>query len=146
MIKKSVLELGGSDAFVVMPSANLDAAVKTAVTARTSTTASPASRRSASSCTTPSTTSSCSAFVDRMAALQVGDPMDAATDVGPLATASELAKLAEQVDAAVKDGARLAPRREAAPAARATSTRRRCSADPDGARRPTARRSSARSR
>src|SRR5512138_1144088 len=106
-IKKTVLELGGSDPFVVMPSANLDAAVKTAVTAR---------------CINNG--QSCIAakrfvvhdrvydrfereLVERMRALKVGDPMDPATDVGPLATASELEKLVEQVDRAVKDGAKL---------------------------------------
>jgi succinate-semialdehyde dehydrogenase/glutarate-semialdehyde dehydrogenase len=106
-IKKTVLELGGSDAFVVMPSADLEAAVKTAVTAR---------------CINNG--QSCIAakrflvhdrvydrferdFVARMGALRVGDPMDPATDVGPLATAAELEKLTGQVDAAVRDGARL---------------------------------------
>jgi succinate-semialdehyde dehydrogenase/glutarate-semialdehyde dehydrogenase len=107
VIKKSVLELGGSDPFVVMPSANLDAAVRTAVTAR---------------CINNG--QSCIAakrfivhdrvydrfereLVQRMGALQVGDPMAPATDVGPLATAAELDKLAGQVNAAVQDGARL---------------------------------------
>jgi succinate-semialdehyde dehydrogenase/glutarate-semialdehyde dehydrogenase len=107
VIKKTVLELGGSDPFVVMPSANLDAAVRTAVTAR---------------CINNG--QSCIAakrfivhdriydrfereLVQRMSALQVGDPMAPATDVGPLATAAELEKLAAQVSAAVRDGARL---------------------------------------
>ena len=107
VIKKTVLELGGSDPFVVMPSANLDSAVKTAVTAR---------------CVNNG--QSCIAakrfivhdrvydrfereMVARMGALRVGDPMDPATDVGPLATAAELEKLVAQVDAAVRDGARL---------------------------------------
>ncbi len=107
VIKKTVLELGGSDPFVVMPSANFDAAVKTAVTARTI-----------------NNGQSCIAakrfivhdriydrfereFVQRMAALRVGDPMDPSTDVGPLATGAELEKLRRQVDAAVRDGARV---------------------------------------
>jgi succinate-semialdehyde dehydrogenase/glutarate-semialdehyde dehydrogenase len=107
VIKKTVLELGGSDPFVVMPSASLDAAVKTAVTAR---------------CINNG--QSCIAakrfivhdriydrfereFVQRMKALKVGDPMDPATDVGPLATGAELKKLENQVSAAVRDGARL---------------------------------------
>ncbi len=107
VIKRSVLELGGSDPFVVMPSANLDAAVKTAVTART-----------------VNNGQSCIAakrfivhervydrfereFVARMAALRVGDPFDPATDVGPLSSRAELEKLAAQVEAAVAAGARL---------------------------------------
>jgi succinate-semialdehyde dehydrogenase/glutarate-semialdehyde dehydrogenase len=107
VIKKSVLELGGSDPFVVMPSANLDAAVKTAVTARCI--------NNGQSCIAAKRfvvheaiyDRFVKAFVERMAALKVGDPMDPATDVGPLATGRELSKLSEQVDAAVKDGARL---------------------------------------
>jgi succinate-semialdehyde dehydrogenase/glutarate-semialdehyde dehydrogenase len=106
-IKKSVLELGGSDPFIVMPSANLDAAVKTAVTARTI--------NNGQSCIAAKRfvvheaiyERFVKAFVDRMASLKVGDPTDPATDVGPLATGSELSKLAAQVDAAVKDGARV---------------------------------------
>jgi succinate-semialdehyde dehydrogenase/glutarate-semialdehyde dehydrogenase len=107
VIKRSVLELGGSDPFVVMPSANLDAAVKAAVTART-----------------VNNGQSCIAakrfivhervydrfereFVARMAALRVGDPFDPATDVGPLSSRAELEKLAAQVEAAVAAGARL---------------------------------------
>jgi succinate-semialdehyde dehydrogenase/glutarate-semialdehyde dehydrogenase len=106
-IKKSVLELGGSDPFIVMPSANLDAAVKTAVTARTI--------NNGQSCIAAKRfvvheaiyDRFVKAFVDRMASLKVGDPTDPATDVGPLATSSELSKLAAQVDAAVKDGAKV---------------------------------------
>jgi succinate-semialdehyde dehydrogenase/glutarate-semialdehyde dehydrogenase len=106
-IKKTVLELGGSDPFIVMPSANLGAAVKTAVTAR---------------CINNG--QSCIAakrfivhekvydrfereFTKRMAGLKVGDPFDAATDVGPLSSPAELEKLAGQVEAAVKDGGRV---------------------------------------
>ena len=107
VIKKTVLELGGSDPFVVMPSANLEAAVKTAVTARCI--------NNGQSCIAAKRFIVHDAvydrferdFVARMAALKVGDPMDPATDVGPLATASELEKLTAQVDAAVRDGAAL---------------------------------------
>jgi succinate-semialdehyde dehydrogenase/glutarate-semialdehyde dehydrogenase len=106
-IKKTVLELGGSDPFVVMPSAQLDAAVSTAVTARCI--------NNGQSCIAAKRFVVHDAIYDRferemvrrMAALAVGDPMDPATEVGPLATASEVQKIAEQVDAAVKDGARL---------------------------------------
>ncbi len=107
VIKKTVLELGGSDPFVVMPSANLESAVKTAVTARCI--------NNGQSCIAAKRFIVHDAvydrferdFVARMAALRVGDPMDPATDVGPLATASELEKLTAQVDAAVRDGAAL---------------------------------------
>jgi succinate-semialdehyde dehydrogenase / glutarate-semialdehyde dehydrogenase len=107
VIKKTVLELGGSDPFVVMPSADLDAAVRTAVTARTI--------NNGQSCIAAKRfivheqvyDRFEKAFVERMAALRIGDPMDASTDVGPLATPAELAKLVEQVDAAVKAGAQV---------------------------------------
>src|SRR5512138_976469 len=106
-IKKTVLELGGSDPFIVMPSANLDAAVKTAVTARCI--------NNGQSCIAAKRFIVHERVYDRferelvarMGALRVGDPMDPATDVGPLATAAELDKLVQQVDAAVRDGARL---------------------------------------
>jgi succinate-semialdehyde dehydrogenase/glutarate-semialdehyde dehydrogenase len=106
-IKKTVLELGGSDPFVVMPSANLEVAVKTAVTARCI--------NNGQSCIAAKRFIVHDriydrferAFVQQMGALQVGDPMAPTTDVGPLATAAELEKLAAQVNAAVKDGARL---------------------------------------
>jgi succinate-semialdehyde dehydrogenase / glutarate-semialdehyde dehydrogenase len=107
VIKKTVLELGGSDPFVVMPSADLETAVKTAVTARTI--------NNGQSCIAAKRfivheevyDRFEKAFVERMAALRIGDPMDAATDIGPLATPSELAKLTEQVEAAVKAGAKV---------------------------------------
>ncbi len=106
-IKKTVLELGGSDPFVVMPSASFEPAVKTAVAARTI--------NNGQSCIAAKRFVVHDAvhdrfereLVSRMAALVVGDPMDPATDVGPLATAGELEKLRRQVDAAVRDGAKL---------------------------------------
>jgi succinate-semialdehyde dehydrogenase / glutarate-semialdehyde dehydrogenase len=106
-IKKTVLELGGSDPFIVMPSADLDRAVETAVQARVI-----------------NNGQSCIAakrfivdeqiaerfeekFVKRMASLKVGDPMDSATDVGPLATPDVLHGLEEQVHKTVQMGARV---------------------------------------
>ena len=71
-----------------MPSANLDAAVATAVDARTSSTmASPASPPSVSSSTNPLPPNFENKFVDRMKNLRVGDPFDEKTELGPLATA-----------------------------------------------------------
>jgi succinate-semialdehyde dehydrogenase/glutarate-semialdehyde dehydrogenase len=107
VIKKTVLELGGSDPFVVMPSADLDAAVRTAVTARV--------LNNGQSCIAAKRFVIHDQIYDRferelvrrMGALVVGDPMAPGTDVGPLATGAELEKLARQVDAAVRDGARL---------------------------------------
>jgi succinate-semialdehyde dehydrogenase / glutarate-semialdehyde dehydrogenase len=107
VIKKTVLELGGSDPFVVMPSANLDAAVKTAVAARTV--------NNGQSCIAAKRFVVHDAvyerferaFVDRMQALRLGDPMAADTDVGPLVSAAERDKLVAQVEAAVRTGARV---------------------------------------
>lgn len=104
-IKKVVLELGGSDPFVVMPSADLDAAAAVAVKARV--------LNNGQSCIAAKRflvhTDVYDAFLDRfaagMAALVVGDPADPRTDVGPLATASGRAEIAELVDDAVAKGA-----------------------------------------
>jgi succinate-semialdehyde dehydrogenase/glutarate-semialdehyde dehydrogenase len=83
--KKTVLELGGSDPFVVMPSANLDAAARTAVTARC--------QNNGQSCIAAKRfivhedvfDEFAARFVAGMEALRVGDPMDPAIDIGPLA-------------------------------------------------------------
>ncbi len=106
-LKKAVLELGGSDPFLVLPSADLEAAVTTAVKART--------LNNGQSCiaakrfivhrdVAPAFTER---FVASMAALTVGDPMDPATEVGPLATPAILDELDEQVQKSVAAGARL---------------------------------------
>jgi succinate-semialdehyde dehydrogenase/glutarate-semialdehyde dehydrogenase len=106
-IKKAVLELGGSDAFLVMPSADLHKAVATAVKARTV--------NNGQSCIAAKRFIVHSAvyaafesrFTSAMEALNVGDPMDPATDVGPLATQSIRDDLHRQVGRAVADGARV---------------------------------------
>ena len=106
-IKKAVLELGGSDAFIVLPSADLDAAVKTAITART--------LNNGQSCIAAKRfivhTRVYDAFerrmVDGLARLKVGDPMDATTDVGPLAMVQILETIERQVNDSVRAGARL---------------------------------------
>ncbi|HXI26107.1 MAG TPA: NAD-dependent succinate-semialdehyde dehydrogenase [Pyrinomonadaceae bacterium] len=106
-IKKMVLELGGSDPFIVMPSANFEDAVSTAVKARTI-----------------NNGQSCIAakrfivhdeiydrfekeFVEAMKQLRVGNPIDESTDVGPLATEQILKDLEEQVQVSVAAGAKL---------------------------------------
>jgi succinate-semialdehyde dehydrogenase/glutarate-semialdehyde dehydrogenase len=106
-IKKTVLELGGSDPFIVMPGANLDQAVRTAVQSRMI-----------------NNGQSCIAakrfildggiadeferrFVAAIEALRVGDPMDESTQLGPLATAAIRDHLHAQVERSIAMGARL---------------------------------------
>src|SRR6476620_8657115 len=106
-IKKSVLELGGSDPFIVMPSADLDRAAQTAAQARTI--------NNGQSCIAAKrfivhqsiAEQFEKKFVSAMASLKVGDPMDADTAVGPLATAAVLQELENQVSKTVEMGARV---------------------------------------
>ena len=104
-IKKVVLELGGSDPYVVMPSADLDRAAEVAVTARV--------QNNGQSCIAAKRfiihdavyDAFAERFVTRMRHLSVGDPTDPGTDVGPLATKQGREDVAELVDDAVSKGA-----------------------------------------
>jgi succinate-semialdehyde dehydrogenase/glutarate-semialdehyde dehydrogenase len=104
-IKKTVLELGGSDPFIVMPSAELEEAVTTAVKARTI--------NNGQSCVAAKRFIVAAniydgferRFVQKMKALRVGDPLDESTDIGPLATEQILKDVDEQVKTSVAAGA-----------------------------------------
>jgi succinate-semialdehyde dehydrogenase/glutarate-semialdehyde dehydrogenase len=106
-LKKTVLELGGSDPFIVMPSTDLDQTVAMAVRARTV--------NNGQSCIAAKRFIVADAIYDRfaprfaaaMAALRTGDPAAAETELGPLATAAIRDELAAQVDRSVAAGARL---------------------------------------
>jgi succinate-semialdehyde dehydrogenase/glutarate-semialdehyde dehydrogenase len=106
-LKKSVVELGGSDPFIVMPSANLEAAVPTAVTARMI--------NNGQSCIAAKRfivhekiyDAFLAKFVARVSALTIGDPMDEATELGPVATAAIRDELDAQVKASVAKGAKV---------------------------------------
>jgi succinate-semialdehyde dehydrogenase / glutarate-semialdehyde dehydrogenase len=106
-IKKSVLELGGSDPFIVMPSANLETASRTAVKARVI--------NNGQSCIAAKRFIVVGQIADEferrlvagIKALVVGDPMDPATDVGPLANEAQVKTLTDQVERSVRAGARL---------------------------------------
>lgn len=106
-IKKSVLELGGSDAFVVMPSADLDAAIETAVNARTTNNGQSCIAAKRFVVHTEVYEEFERRFTEAMGALTVGDPMDESVQVGPLATEGGRADLAELVDDARAQGARV---------------------------------------
>jgi succinate-semialdehyde dehydrogenase/glutarate-semialdehyde dehydrogenase len=104
-LKKTVLELGGSDPYVVMPSADVDRAAQVATTARC--------QNNGQSCIAAKRfivhadayDAFAEAFIGHMSALTVGDPMDAATDVGPLALEQVRTDVAAQVRDAVDHGA-----------------------------------------
>jgi succinate-semialdehyde dehydrogenase/glutarate-semialdehyde dehydrogenase len=106
-IKKAVLELGGSDPFIVLPSADLDAASTVAVKARISNNGQSCIAGKRFIVHTDIYDEFARLFVEKMNALVVGDPMDEATEVGPLATASGRDDLAELVDDAVAKGAQV---------------------------------------
>ena len=106
-IKKTVLELGGSDPFIVMPSANLKEAITTAVKARTI--------NNGQSCIAAKRFIVADeiydeferGFVGQMEALRVGDPLEEETEIGPLATPQIVNDLEKQVQQAVASGARV---------------------------------------
>ncbi len=106
-IKKVVLELGGSDPFIVLESADLDEAVTTAVKARM--------LNNGQSCIAAKRFIVAESIADRFEsqliaqfqALTIGDPMSEDTDIGPLATATIRSELDRQVKAAVKQGGKI---------------------------------------
>jgi succinate-semialdehyde dehydrogenase/glutarate-semialdehyde dehydrogenase len=104
-VKKAVLELGGSDPFIVMPSADLDAAVSTAVTARINNNGQSCIAGKRFIVHTDIYEAFAKKFAVAMSELTVGDPMDESVQVGPLATRSGRDELAELVDDAVARGA-----------------------------------------
>jgi succinate-semialdehyde dehydrogenase/glutarate-semialdehyde dehydrogenase len=106
-IKKTVLELGGSDPFIVMPSANFDKAVETAVKARTLNNGQSCIAAKRFIVSAELYDRFADAFAASMKALRIGDPLDEETDIGPLATPQILNDLSEQVQRAIDSGARL---------------------------------------
>ena len=106
-LKKTVLELGGSDPFIVMPSADLDAAVQTAVKARIVNNGQSCIAAKRFILTAEIAGDFERRFVKSMLSLKVGDPMDETTDIGPLATLQIVEDLDEQVRKSVDAGARV---------------------------------------
>ncbi|WP_423604337.1 NAD-dependent succinate-semialdehyde dehydrogenase [Sphingomonas sp. MS122] len=106
-LKKVVLELGGSDPFVVMPSADLDAAVKAAVRARV--------QNAGQSCICAKRMivhadvydSFLEKFTAAMLAVKIGDPMQDGIEMGPLSSVEQRDTVLEQLERAIADGAKL---------------------------------------
>ncbi|MCU1340073.1 MAG: Succinate-semialdehyde dehydrogenase [Bryobacterales bacterium] len=106
-IKKVVLELGGSDPFIVMPSANLDDAVSTAVKARIVNNGQSCIAAKRFIVSEQIADAFERSFVRAMEALKVGDPMQPETELGPLASADAVATLDADVQKTVAGGARV---------------------------------------
>jgi succinate-semialdehyde dehydrogenase/glutarate-semialdehyde dehydrogenase len=106
-IKKTVLELGGSDPFIIMPSANLDKAIDTGIKARM--------LNNGQSCIAAKrflVAESCAdefqqKFLEKFQAIKMGDPTEEDTELGPLATPQILQDLNSQVRESVEKGAKL---------------------------------------
>ena len=95
-IKKTVLELGGSDPFIVLDSADLETAVSTAVTARMLNIIAEAVADKFQKL-----------LLEKFQSLKIGNPIDPDTDLGPLATSNILQELDQQVKKAVKSGGKI---------------------------------------
>lgn len=106
-IKKVVLELGGSDPFIVMPSANLDSAVETAVQARVQNNGQSCIAAKRFIVAEPIADEFERRFVARMQSLKIGDPMDEKTELGPLATPDGVKDLDADVQETVQMGAKV---------------------------------------
>lgn len=106
-VKKSVLELGGSDAFIILDDADIDKTVEWAVVGRIN--------NNGQCCVASKRFIAVESIADvflekfktKMAALVVGDPMDDTTNLGPLCTEAAAVKIAEQVKRAVEGGAKV---------------------------------------
>src|SRR6266496_2695837 len=106
-IKKSVLELGGSDAFIVMPSADFEQALSTAIKARTINTGQSCIAAKRFVIAAEIHEQFLQQYVERMRALNIGDPMDPKTELGPLATEQILRGVHDQVQKTIAAGAKL---------------------------------------
>jgi len=106
-LKKCVLELGGSDPFIVLKDADLEAAIKAGVSSRF--------KNAGQSCTAAKrfiveesiSKKFIEGFVDKVKELKVGDPLDPSTEMGPMVNSEQLSKIQRQVELSVKAGAKI---------------------------------------
>ncbi|OAE03888.1 aldehyde dehydrogenase family protein [Pantoea sp. OXWO6B1] len=106
-LKKTVLELGGSDPFIVLADADLDEAVKSAVTGRYQNTGQVCMAAKRFIIEASIADEFKKRFVDAVKSLKIGDPLDEQTFIGPMARADLRDELDEQVKASLREGARL---------------------------------------
>jgi len=106
MLKKTVLELGGSDPYVILADADLEAAVSTCVTSRLINSGQSCINAKRFIVVEPLRKQFEQSFVERMSAIKVGDPLDETTEVGPQARADLRDELHEQVTQSIARGAR----------------------------------------
>ena len=106
-MKKSTMELGGNDAFIVLEDADMAKTIKWAMWAKMNNTGQCCIAAKRFIVVEPLAKEFLEKFQAAMASLKAGDPMEASTTLGPLSTESALTGLIKQVDAAVKHGAKL---------------------------------------
>jgi len=106
-IKRSVLELGGSDAFIILEDADIDKAVEWAVVGRMNNNGQCCVASKRFIAVESIAEQFLEKFKDKLAELVVGDPMEAATHIGPLSTEAAAVKIADQVKRAVDGGAKI---------------------------------------
>jgi succinate-semialdehyde dehydrogenase/glutarate-semialdehyde dehydrogenase len=104
-LKKSVLELGGSDAFIILEDADIDKAVDWAVVGRMNNNGECCVASKRFIAVESIADEFLSKFKNKLSAIVVGDPMDPKTQLGPLSSEAAAVQLAGQVDKAVAEGA-----------------------------------------
>ncbi|MFY7887776.1 MAG: NAD-dependent succinate-semialdehyde dehydrogenase [Spirosomataceae bacterium] len=105
-LKKSVLELGGSDAFIILEDADIDKTVEWAVVGRINNNGECCIASKRFIAVESIADEFLKKFTAKMAALKVGNPMDKDTDLGPLSSEAAAVQIAEQVERAIKGGAK----------------------------------------
>ena len=106
-LKKSVLELGGSDAFIILEDADIDKAVEWAVIGRINNNGECCIASKRFIAVESIATTFLQGFKNKLAALVIGDPMDAATQLGPLSSEEAAVQIADQIKRAVDGGAKI---------------------------------------